>query len=293
MNRSNLHISFLLLVIALLWAGSFIVVDMVVDKINPINLGFLRFLTAVPFMVFALFLFKKDKYIPFRELPSLIILGLSGVTLLYIFQFNGIERTTPATSAVLINTNIIFILILSLFFLNEKLSLKKTVGILFSFIGVFVIMFAQLINENIMFDTAFFIGCILIIISAFCWAIYSVVGKKLIKKYDPITVTTYAFILGSIFYLPIVYSDVVTIIKETDFNGWLAVLYLSLLCSVFGYIGWYYALEKIEATKASVFLTMIPPFAIALSFIFGERPTLFFIGGSILIIFGVYYTQSS
>ena len=293
MKRINLLISLLLILISFLWAGSFVAVDLIVDQINPIYLGFLRFLIALPFMILALFLSKKDKNIPIRELPKLIVLGLSGITLLYIFQFYGIEMTTPSTSAVLINTNLLFILLLSVIFLNEKLSLKKIIGIVFSFIGVIVIMLAQLLNEKIVFDNSFFIGCIFIIVSAFFWAIYSVVGKKLIKKYDPLTITAYAFILGTIFYLPLVFSDFMNAVKNIDITGLMGILYLSLLCSVFGYIGWYYALEKIEASKASVFLTLIPPFAIAISFVFGERPTLFFIVGSLLIIFGVYYTQSS
>jgi drug/metabolite transporter (DMT)-like permease len=293
MNKSRILISFLLIIISLLWAGSFVVVDIIVDQITPINLGFLRFLLSIPFMILSLFLFKKDKYIPIRELPNLMILGLTGVTLLYIFQFSGIELTTPATSAVLVNTNVIFILILSYVFLKEKLSIKKTTGILVTFIGVIVIMFAQLINENIVFDSTFFTGCILIILSAFCWAIFSVVGKKLLNKYDSITVITYSFIIGAIFYFPLIYRDFAAAIQNIDFNGWMALLYLSLLCTVFSYIGWYYALGKIEASKASVFLTLIPPFAIAFSIIFGEKPTLFFIGGTILIICGVYYTQKS
>ena len=131
-------------------------------------------------MVLSLFLFKKDRYIPISELPNLIILGLSGATLLYIFQFYGIGLTTPATSAVLINTNVIFILLLSLIFLKEKLTIRKTIGIFLSFIGVIIVMSAQLLNEDIVFNSSFFIGCLSVIISALCWAVYSIVGKKLL-----------------------------------------------------------------------------------------------------------------
>jgi drug/metabolite transporter (DMT)-like permease len=295
MKKNNLLISLLLIIISLIWAGSFIAVKITVDgdKISGIDLGFLRFLVATPFMVLILLLKKGNILIPFKEFPSLVILGLTGVSLLYIFQFTGIELTNASTSAVLINTNVIFIVILSIAFLKEKLSIKKGIGIILSFSGVIIVVFAQSINEQIEFTDMFLTGSIFVIFSAFCWAVYSIVGKKLIKKYDEFTVTTYAFVLGTIFYLPIVLPSISQTMQNTSFNGWIAVFYLALLCSVFGYIGWYYALKKTEASKTAIYLNLIPLFAIIMSFFLGENPTILFILGAILIIYGIYLTQKS
>ena len=116
------YTSFLLILVALAWAGSFIVVDATVKQIQPITIAFLRFLIATPFMIFSIFIFKKNQLIKLNELHYFIILGLTGVTLLYLFQYLGIERTTAATSAVLINTNVIFISIFSVLFLKENIT---------------------------------------------------------------------------------------------------------------------------------------------------------------------------
>jgi drug/metabolite transporter (DMT)-like permease len=74
-------------------------------------------------------------------------------------------------------------------------------------------------------------------------------------------------------------------------NGWLAVLYLALICSIFGYLGWYYALKHTEASKAAVFLNFIPLFTILMSVFIGDHLTVFFLLGAGLIIYGVYLTQ--
>ena len=294
MNKKNFnHISFLLIVIALVWAGSFIVVDATVKQIQPITIAFLRFLIATPFMVFFLFYFKKNQLIRLNELHYFIILGLTGVALLYIFQYHGIERTTSATSAILINTNVIFIVIFSVLFLKEKITKKRIIGIILSFIGVIFVLIAQMVNENIVFDNIFLLGSFLIILSAICWAIYSIIGKNIIKKYNPLMVITYAFIIGLIVLLPFVSKDILTEIGDVNLENWINILYLSIVCSVFGYIGWYYALEKIEASKSAVYLNLIPFFAIILSFFYGEKITFFFIIGAILIIYGVYLTQKN
>lgn len=291
--NSKTYISLLLVLVGLVWAGSFVAVRITVEEISPVDLGFLRFLVATPFMVLILLLSKKETRLPVKDFLSLSVLGLTGVTLLYIFQFIGIEQTTASTAAVLINTNVIFVVILSATFLKETFSFKKSVGIALSFFGVLVVIFAQMTNESIVFSNVFLIGCIFMILSALCWAIYSIVGKKLLDKYDPFTVTTYAFILGTIFFLPVVLPDITDVVQNISFNGWIAILYLALICSVFGYVAWYYALSKIEAGRAVVFLNLIPLFTIVISFFTGEIPTFLFLIGASLIIYGVYLTQKN
>ena len=291
--NSKTYISLLLILVSLVWAGSFVAVRITVEEISSIDLGFLRFLVATPFMVLILLLSKKETRLPIKDFLSLSVLGLTGVTLLYIFQFIGIEQTTASTAAVLINTNVIFVVILSATFLKENFSFKKALGIALSFFGVLVVIFAQMTNESIVFSNVFLIGCIFMVLSALCWAIYSIVGKKLLDKYDPFTVTTYAFILGTIFFLPVVLPDIAYTIQNISFNGWISILYLALICSVFGYVAWYYALSKIEAGRAVIFLNLIPLFTIVISLFTGEVPTFLFLIGAILIIYGVYLTQKS
>ena len=290
MNK-NLIIALLLILVSLVWAGSFIVVDITTKEMDPIDLGFLRFLVATPLMILIAVLRKKPLMLPKKELPWLVVLGLTGVTLLYLFQFLGIHFTNAPTASVLINTNVIFIAILSGLFLHETLTRKRVAGIVLSFIGVFVIMFSDILKQELTFDNLFFIGGILILLSAFCWAIYSFVGKRLLKTYDEFVITTYAFGFGTLFYIPFVFLHLGPVLQQTSLNGWLAVLYLALTCSLFGYLGWYYALKHIDASKAAVFLNLIPLFTILMSFFLGTSLTWFFILGAVLILYGVYLAQ--
>ena len=290
MNK-NLIIPIILVLVSFVWAGSFIVVQITTEEIDPINLGFLRFLVATPLMMILVILRKKSLLLPKKELPWLIILGLTGVTLLYLFQFLGIHFTNAPAASVLINTNVIFIAILSSLFLHETLARKRIGGIILSFIGVFVIMFSDISKQALTFDNLFFIGSILMLLSAFCWALYSFVGKRLLKTYDEFVITTYAFGFGTLFYIPFVVLHLGSVLQQTSLNGWLAVLYLALTCTLFGYLGWYYALKHIDASKAAVFLNLIPLFTIMISFFLGTSLTWFFLLGAILILYGVYITQ--
>jgi len=290
MNK-NLIIAVLLILVSFVWAGSFIVVDITTKEMDPIDLGFLRFLVATPLMILIAVVRKKPLLLPKKELPWLVVLGLTGVTLLYLFQFFGIHFTNAPTASVLINTNVIFIAILSGLFLHETLTRRRVAGIVFSFIGVFVIMFSDILKQELTFDNLFFIGGILMLLSAFCWALYSFVGKRLLKTYDEFVITTYAFGFGTLFYIPFVLLHLGPVLQQTSLNGWLAVLYLALTCSLFGYLGWYYALKHIDASKAAVFLNLIPLFTILMSFFLGTSLTWFFLLGAALILYGVYLAQ--
>jgi len=290
MNK-NILLGLLLLLVSFVWAGSFIVVEIATNEMDPIDLGFLRFLVATPLMVLLVLLRKTPLRVPLKEIPWLVVLGLTGVTFLYLFQFLGIHYTNAPTASVLINTNVIFIAILSGVFLHESLKKKRIAGIVLSFIGVIVIMFSDLSTQEMTFDNLFFIGGILMLLSAFCWALYSLVGKYLLQRYDEFVITTYAFGLGTLFYLPFVIFHIVPVLQQTSLGGWLAVLYLALTCSLFGYLGWYYGLKHIDASKAAVFLNFIPLFTILMSFFLGTSFSWLFLLGAGLIIYGVYLTQ--
>lgn len=292
MDKNNLKNYILLTFASLAFAGSFIAVRVTKNEISSIDIGFLRFAVATPLMIMVLFLTKKQVKTPSKkDILPLSLLGLTGVTFLYIFQFTGVHYTNASTSAVLINTNVVLIAVFSVVFLKEKFTLKKTTGIILSFSGVVVVVLGQMTNETIVFDNTFLLGCILILLSAVCWAVFSVAGKNMLNKFDTITLTTYAFILGTIFFLPFVTTDIINVVQTININVWLAIIYLGVFCSIFAYLAWYLALSKTEAGKSAVFLNLIPVFTIIMSFFIGETPTMLFLVGTILIIYGVYLTQ--
>ena len=285
-SKTSLRYALILVLVSLVWAGSFVVVKIGTRNISPIHIGFLRFLVATPLM-FLVVLLKKEKprRLNYKDLPAFVILALTGVTLLYVFQFTGIKYTTASTSAVLINTNVMFIAILSFLVLRESFTLKKAAGIILGFLGATII-----VTNGYLDIGSSFLGDVLILLSAFCWAVYSVIGKILLKRYNPLTLNTYAFALGTVFYLPFVINDFGAIFF-IPLEGWLIILYLALFCSVFGYVAWYFVLSHVDASKAAIFLNLIPLFTILLSLLIGEIVTIFLIAGAACIIYGIYLTQ--
>ena len=293
MRSERLLVYTLLIFASISWAGSFIAVRLTYQEIPPFMLGFLRFVIATPVMFLILFVLKKPLFIPIRKLPQLIVLALTGVTLLYMFQFTGVSLTSASMGGVLINTNVLFISLFSALFLHERFTKGKLLGIIISFIGVIFVFFGQMNPETITYSNSFFLGSIMVILSAICWAVYSIVGKHMLKKEDPLVVNAHAFLLGTLFFFPFVYSDMSAVVAKISISGIIAVLYLGLFCSVFAYIAWYFALSKSEAAESAVFLNLIPLFTILFSMFIGELPTQLFLLGAGCIVAGVFLVQKA
>jgi drug/metabolite transporter (DMT)-like permease len=137
------------------------------------------------------------------------------------------------------------------------------------------------------------IGYFLMIAASACWAAYSVLGKRIVKKYSPMLVTTIVFGLGTAYLVPFSIMEYPwPSLLEISPLGWSSVLYLAIPCSTVAYVLWYESLKWLEATKVAVFLYMIPVFTLVFSHIFlGESLLYSTILGIGFVIAGVHLTQ--
>ncbi len=282
----NSKIHALLALTMFIWAGSFIFIKVGLRELDPYNLAFYRFLIASP-LIF-LWVFLKGKIVPLRlsDLPYIAVLALSGVSLLYVFQFVALEYTTATNAAILINTSALFVAVWG--FMKGEASVRKIVGVLISFAGVILIESKGTLN---FFTSRTFLGDVLMIVDGALWAVYTVLGSKMLLKYDHETLTAYSFALGTLFLIPFVLWTGISNIVLAGPETVVALLYLSVLCSVFAYAVWYYALSNSDSTSVAVYVYLVPLFtAIFAYYALDEVPDIFTAVGGMITIAGVYLT---
>jgi len=284
------------LLIILIWAGSFIFIRIGLKDFPPITLAFLRFAAASIFLLF-FYLFNKDEEEKKLNLKAkfleLNILALTGVSLLYIFQFYSLKFISAATGSIVINSTTIFMALLSALFLNEKLNKRKVLGILIAFIGV-----STLVSngwKNIDFSSNQFLGGVLMLGAALCWAIYSVITKKVLQFNSSLTITLVTFLLGTVYLFPTAFilEDPIETIFKASKTGWFSVFYLAFLSSALAYFLWNKILMKSEVAKVGAILYVIPiPTIIFEYFLLKEAITKITLIGAFLVIAGVYLTET-
>jgi drug/metabolite transporter (DMT)-like permease len=261
------------------------------------TLAFARFAIATPILIaitsHARHSREAMKRALTREFWIFSFLGLTGVTLLYVFQFYSLRFISATEGSIIINLHAVFAMLLSAAFLNEPLTFRKMSGVLVAFSGLIVITIrdATITSLNLIEP----VGVLLMVAAALCWATYSVFGKKVLQRYSNQVATSCAFLLGTLFLIPFAISEgQLNTLVDSSRLTWLSVAFLAIPCSVVAYILWNRMIRVTDVTKVLVSLYAIPIPTAILSYVFlGEMITYPMVLGAALVIVGVYLTESS
>jgi len=274
-----------------IWAGSFPFIKFGLYELDPVNLAFWRFLIATPILFFYAFLKYRREMLNFNfsEWFTLLFLGLTGVSILYVVQFMALEYTTAINGSILINVSAIFIAILSILLLKERINIKKSLGVTMGFVGIVVVISN---GEIHFFESSTIFGDLLMVFDGLIWAGYTIVGKSLLERKNAEIITAWAFLFGTLTLIPFLIFPGFKI--PSYLITWSSVIYMGLLCSIFGYLIWYFALEREDASNVAVYIYLIPLFtAIIAYFTLNEVITVIKAIGGFLTILGVYLVEKS
>ena len=289
----NLSVYLLLLLVAISWGSEWVVVKNLTGEISFILIATGRFvLAALIFLPVAAWLYLKGERVEKRDIPELILFGIFGAALTYILQDSGISMTKAINSSLMVTFNPAMTLLLSAFFLKERVDAKKTIALSIAFLGAFLVITNGDMNiETKMNDI---LGSLLVLASTFCWAIYTIISKNFVKRHSPIFITAYSSILGALMLIPVAFlTSSPSKFLTLSLYSFAGLLYLAVVCVAFCYSAWSYALERIEASKTAVFTYLIPFFTAIFACIFlGESITPISAFGGLLIFLGVYYSTT-
>jgi drug/metabolite transporter (DMT)-like permease len=246
----------------------------------------MRLILAITLLLVIALIQKRDFSINLKSHGYIILLAIIAVFHLWI-QVTGMKYTTASNTGWIIGTAPIFMALLGLIFFKEKLNALKVIGIIIATIGLLLLV-GKGNPANI--DLIKNKGDLLILSSAFTWGIYSMVNKKISLNYSPVMTILYLFIMMAIIIIPFTINDLtINSIKTLSSIGWVAILFLGLLCSGVAYVIWAYALREMESAKVGAYLYFEPFVTVVAAWIFlKEDITLFMIFSGLIITAGVY-----
>jgi drug/metabolite transporter (DMT)-like permease len=204
-NIKNSNIKFILMMIVavVVWAFAFPFIKIGLEELSFINLTIMRFF-VVCLIFLIIFILKTNKFskLEKKDIIPIAILGFFGV-IVYHFGLNyGEQFISPGIASLIIATIPTLIVILARIILKEKISYSKYLGIIIALIGVLVISIWGKAESSLEIEYA--IGAIAIIIAAILAAFYTIAGKKLLERYNGLSLTVYAILFGSIGLIPFV-----------------------------------------------------------------------------------------
>lgn len=283
--------SLLMVLMALFWAGGFVSGKLSVAAAPPEVVAFLRFLVAG--VVLLVLTAGKWRELAFtrRDLPLVLGLGASGVAAYNLLFFGGLQISPASDAAMIIPTlNPLITLILAAPLLGERLTPRKLGGASLSILGQ-VLIFFTLIRVATQ-DPARLAGDLYYVASAVCWSTYTILGRIAARRFTPMAATTLASVIGALMLLPF------ALWKFPGSTGytlpfWGHILYMGLGATVAGFCLWAWGLERLGASRAAIFLNLVPVFTLILAaFFLGDRPSLVQVGGMVLVMGGVYLAST-
>jgi len=270
------------------WAFAFPFIIKGLKELSFINLTIMRFF-VVCVVLLIIILLKSNWFSKLhkKDIIPIFLLGFFGV-MVYHFGLNyGEQYITAGVASLIIATIPVFIVIFATVFLKEKIEAKKLFGILLALCGVIIISIFG--KEDASIEINYIFAAIAVLISAIFGALYTIAGKKLLERYNGLSLTAYAILLGSLGLIPFIRAELFAEVAEMSIDGWVAVLFLGIFSTVIGYVIWYIALEIKTASEISIYLYAIPVLATIISYFwFEDTLTSFFVLGGGLVILGLY-----
>lgn len=252
---------------------------------SPVLFAAYRFLLGA-LVLFGLSYFKKIKLPSKRELKWYILCGLLQTTYFNIAIQISLNYINAGLTSVLTYSMPLFLSLMAHYFITgEKLTATKTVGILIGILGLFLSMDIHF-GENIW-------APILALSSAVTWALSSLIFKTKLQGCDTVQFTTWQMGAGAVGLF--LYS----ISFEHGQSHWslMAVVYLlyaGILASAIAFVIWSHILSKVEASKASISLLIVPVVGTLSGFLFlKEGLNAITLLGIFLVLSGVWLVNKA
>lgn len=269
------------------WGVSFVATKAALAEVAPVTLIFLRFVIG------ALVLLAIVRELPPRSAwGSLALMGFVGVFVHQMLQAYALTMTSATNTGWLIGVSPIWSALLSAIVLRERFGLWKIVGLIGGFAGVLLVVTRGDFSPRV-FGRPSTTGDLLILLSTINWAIYTVLGHRTIRALGPRRATAGAMLFGTLMLAPFFFVQRGwRQIPNLTAVGWGALLFLAVACSALGYLFWYGALERIEASRVAALLYAEPLVTfIAAALLLGERVSAVVVIGGVLVLASVLVAQ--
>lgn len=267
-------------------SGKFLIYN---ENIPPFTLFGWRFIIAgLLLLVFCSYKYGMKEIIPQlnNSVPKGILL-VFGVGCLQTAGTMGmlslaLMTLSSSLSSIILFTNPLWLAILAHVFLNEKITILKSVALILGIIGVIVCLGLE--GE---FDKR---GILFAFIGSLCWALNTLITKKNVFDKNVFVFTGWQLLLGGIVMLIISYA----LKEEYDYsliNYWdiFWFVWLIIPASIGSFSLWFMALKIGGATTTSSFLFLVPLFALIFSIIFlHDILNVYIIIGGLLIMVSLY-----
>ncbi len=286
MTRAHLS----LLAVVVVWAGSFSVIKVLLDHgLAAGDIALLRYAIAAPGFAFILWRAGGLPGLTRRDAVRVVLAGVVIVVGYHVFLNLGTQHTTSGVAALVVALAPGMTLVLAVLLGLERLYTRRIVGLVLALVGVAVVV-ALGTGEELSLESAK--GPLLVLGAPLSFALYNVVLKPLLGHYDLLALTAATSLVGTLGLAPFVRGSTLDATTGLSAHDLALVLYLGILATLLGYIGWNVGLRGLGPTRAVAYAYAISPLAVLIGAVVLDEPvTVWLAAGAALVVGGIALAQ--
>lgn len=274
-------------VIVVIWGCTFVQTKVLINSgLRPDEIFVLRFVIA--YLLILPFSWRRLFLDGFKDELIAISLGLTGGSLYFLTENYALAYGYCSNvSLIVCLTPLVTAVVVGWFYPAERLGKAGLVGSLVALVGMALVIF----NGNFVLKLSP-LGDVLAFAACLCWALYSLLIKRLSAKYSNMLITRKVFGYGLLTMLPLMLARGMNYDAVVDggVKVWGNILFLGCVASMLCFLGWNWCLARIGTVRATNFIYLNPIIAIVSSaIVLDERVTWIAISGAVLILLGLIY----
>ncbi len=283
---------YLIIVLAMIfWGMSYVWTKIVYEYYQPLTTVFLRLSIASIIMIAILLVAKVSLKIERKHYGAMFLLAFFEPFLYFLGESFGLKYVRSTTASIIIATIPVFTPFAAYFIVKEKITLINYMGILLSFIGIFIMIIEPDMSFGDPLNGLALMG--LAVVSA---VFYTSMIKLVSANYKPVVIITYQNIIGVILFLPLfLYFEFDNFISvKPNFHLISNLIQLVIFASILAFLFFITAIDKLGVSKVNVFANFIPVVTVVGSYILLPDEDLNFkmIAGMLVVLAGIFIANT-
>ncbi len=272
--------------LGVIWGSSFLWIKIGVAEISPFVLVTLRLTFALLGLAAVLVLQKRSLAGQRRLFSAYLFMGIFNVVVPFVLISWGEVRIDSALASILNGTVPLFTIVIAHYWLSdEKITPMKIVGLIVGFAGVVVLVSRDLGPQGFHSSVP---GQLAVLVASVSYALSAVFARRRLRGIAPVIQGILNVSVAEVIMLMLVTAVDRPIMLPRLPITWLAVAWLGLLGSCAAYLLYFYLINTIGATRATLVTYVFPVIGLLLGIIFlGETADWRLLVGSALVVGGI------
>jgi len=270
------------------WGYSFVWYKIAYLYYKPFTVIIFRLSFSVLLLIIFLKIKRKKEKVGKKDLLRLMIMAFFEPFCYFIGEGLGMYYVSSTVGAIIIATIPLFTPFFAYRYLQEKIHYSLILGLLTSFIGVFLIVQGDYDGSNSLK------GILLLIFAVVSAVVYGILLKKMSHKYSAFTIVKYQNIFGLIYFIPLFLIWELDHFLQVDhqLKGIWVIFQMALFASTLAFVFITYVIKNIGMSRTNLFTNLIPVFTASIAYIvLKEQFSLLKILGIIIVISGLMISE--